>query len=82
MPKFRLGATVTILASEKSDGRFNKGKIIGIEATTDNLYLGYVSKKEFLSRFTVFRYKLAYIDCFTKRAGTDWFSEAEISNAM
>ncbi len=77
-----MGSTVTILSSEKTDGRFNSGKIIGVEAMADNLYLGYVSKKEFLSRFTVFRYKLAYIDCVTKRAGTDWFSEGEISNAM
>lgn len=80
--KFRFGSNVIIRSSQKSDGKFNVGKVVGIEANEDASYLGYTSKKEFLSRFKVFSYKVAFIDCITKRASSQWFPESELTNAL
>jgi len=76
---YRMKQNLKILSSQKKDGRFNFGKVVGIELTEDAYYLGYKDKKEFLDRFTIAKYKLAYIDCFTKRACTEWFNERELS---
>lgn len=67
-----MGKKVKILTSEKTDGRYNYGKIVGIELLEDRYYLGYIDEREFLNRFTMERYKVAYIDCVTNRANTEW----------
>lgn len=74
----RMNKKVKILSGQKTDGRFNAGVIVGIELTEDNHYLGYRSASEFLKRFTNPRYKVAYIDCVTERACTEWFYEREL----
>lgn len=76
--KFKLKSKVK-LSRQKADGSFNYGTIIGIELLEDNFYLGYKNEKEYLNRFKgKARYKVLYIDNFTKRAIQDWFSENEI----
>jgi hypothetical protein len=74
----RMNSKATILIHKKVDGRLNKGVIVGIEMTEDRAYLGYLTPSEFFSRFTRPRYKVAYIDCVTNRACTDWFQEDEL----
>lgn len=74
----RLGSKVTIYANQKIDGRYNTGKIIGIELTPDAYYLGHRGEKSYLSQFTVPKYKIAYVDCFTNRGCTEWHSEDDL----
>lgn len=78
-PEFRMGQKVIILSSKKRDGRYNHGTIIGIEKYEDALYCGYINEKEFLSRFSKCRYKIVYIDVFTKKAGTNWVIQSELA---
>jgi hypothetical protein len=74
----RMNKKVTILTGKKIDGRVNKSIVVGIEMTEDKAYLGYLSPSEFFSRFTKPRYKVAYIDCVTDRACTEWYREDEL----
>lgn len=76
--KFKMKNKVRILTSKKIDGRYNEGIIIGMELIENGFYLGYSSKKEYLNRFLSERYKVAYVDCVTERAGTDWFSDIQL----
>lgn len=78
MSTYRLGQRVKILTSEKTDGRFNCGKIVGIVMTQNGFYLGYMNEKEFLARFTIPEYVVAYIDCVTERACTDRFTHSQL----
>jgi hypothetical protein len=39
---------------------------------------GYMNEKEWMSRFTTCKYKVAYIDCFTNRACTEWVYEKDL----
>lgn len=76
--RFRLGKKVKIIPSKKISGAFNHGKVIGIELTPSAYYLGHRGEKEYLSRFTVPRYKVAYVDCVTKHGSVEWFNENEL----
>lgn len=78
MSEFRMKQRVTILSSQKTDGRYNNGRIIGIELLEDAAWLGYHNEKEFMGRFTKSKYKVAYIDCFTERACIEWVYEKEL----
>jgi hypothetical protein len=69
---------VKIIKHRKIDGRYNYGTIVGIEMIQDACYLGYRNEKEYVARFTVPRYKVAYVDCFTTRAQTEWFDKKEL----
>jgi len=77
---FRMKQKVKIVSSQKADGKYNYGKVVGIEYTQDAHYLGYKTEKEFLARYTVPRYKVAFVDCFTERAEDGWFNEAELES--
>lgn len=77
----KMKAKVKILNSQKTDGRFNFGRVVGIEMTQNGLFLGYTSEREFMSRFTIPRYKVAYVDCFTAKACAEWFDEAQLERA-
>ena len=79
MTKFRMRQKVVIIPSRKTDGRYNQGTVVGIEFVQDGCYLGYNSEKEYLARYTVPRYKVAYVDCVTLQASTTWFCENELS---
>lgn len=63
---------VRILEPRKTDGRYNEGTIFGMEKTQNAFYLGYRNESEFKARFTGEKYKVVYIDCFTKRACEEW----------
>ena len=78
MSDFRMKQKVTITSKQKTDGRYNNGRIIGIELIENAMYLGYRNEREFMDRFTESRYKVAYIDCFTERACTEWYYEKEL----
>ena len=74
----KLNQTVKILASKKTDGRYNFGKIIGIEKYNPNFIFGYVDLKHFYNSLEGTRYKVAYQDCFTNRFCQDWYCEKEL----
>ena len=76
---FKIGSKVKILAGVKADGRCNYGRVVGVVMEQNGNYLGYRDEKEFLSRFTVPTYTVAYIDCVTERACVGEFSEKELS---
>lgn len=75
---FRMKQKVKIASQQKIDGRFNFGTIIGIEYEPDAYYLGYKSEREYVSRFTVPKYKVAYIDCYTNRANMEYFYDSDL----
>jgi len=52
--------------------------------TLDNArdFAANLDEREYLQRFTVPRYKIAYIDCVTKRACTEWFSANELEKGV
>ena len=70
--QLNINKKVWILSSKKSDGRYNQGKVVGIENTNDSLY--FVNKTHFYKGFLPCRYKVAYIDLVTKRGLSEWFS--------
>ena len=76
--KFRMNQKVNILDGRKIDGRYNQGYIYGIEKVQDGFYLGYLSEKEFLNRFTREKYKVVYFDCVTHSACQEWFLECQL----
>lgn len=78
--KFRFNQTVKILKGRKIDGRYNVGKIVGIERYTNQLVLGYFNLKQFYDDFKKVKYKVAYQDCVTNRFCQEWFCEDEIEN--
>ena len=78
--KFKMGQKVKILSSKKTSGLFNYGTIIGIEKEEDAYYLGYISEKEYLARFTTIKYKVAYVDCYTNKASCLWEYEKNLQN--
>ena len=71
--KFRMNQKVKILSSKKLDGRYNYGKIVGMEKCQNGCYMGYKNEKEFLARYTIEKFKVVYIDCATNRACEEWF---------
>ena len=74
--KYRMGGIVWILSSKKTDGLYNKGKIVGVEL---NYYgLGYMTERQYLNDFGHPRYKVAYVDCFTNRACSEWLCESDL----
>jgi len=77
---FRLRQKVKIKSSEKMDGRFNYGTIVGVELLQNGSYLGYRTEREFLNRFdgksAIF--KVAYVDCVTDRACVETYSMHEL----
>jgi hypothetical protein len=76
MKQLNINKKVWILSSKKSDGRYNQGKVVGIENTNDNLY--FVNKTHFYKGFLPRRYKVAYIDLVTKRGFSEWFSYNDV----
>lgn len=74
-----MGQRVKILSSRKSDGRYNIGKIIGMEKTTTSEF-GYFNEKQFWEDIEkgMPRYKVAYVDCFTKNFYQSWFYENDL----
>jgi len=75
---FKMKAKVKIISNQKIDGRFNFGTIIGIALEPNGIYLSQSSEKSWLASFTAAQYKVAYVDCFTNRACTEWFQEKEL----
>lgn len=76
---FKLKSKVQILSSKKLDGRYNTGVVVGVEMSNDNL-IAY-TEKDYFAGFEIYRYKVAYVDCFTNRCGTEWVSEKDIEKA-
>ena len=74
--KFRMNNKVYILSSRKIDGRYNRGKIVGVELSYYGL--GYLTENQYFNDFEHPRYKVAYVDCFTNKASCQWYSEEEI----
>ena len=74
--KFKMKQKVWIISSRKTDGRYNRGTIVGVEL---NYYgLGYLTEAQFIRDHGHARYKVAYIDVFTTRACSEWFSECDL----
>ena len=68
---------VWLLNSKKTDGRYNKGVVVGIELSYDGL--GYMTERQYLSEFKEYRYKVAYVDVCTGRACTEWLHHTDVS---
>jgi hypothetical protein len=68
---------VWITSSKKTDGRYNRGVVKGIDLFYDGL--GYISETQYLKDFEEWRYKIAYVDVFTKRACQEWIHYKELS---
>ena len=77
MKILNLNKKVWITKDRKIDGRYNKGKIVGIDKTYP--YLTFKNEADFFKSFEVSRYKVAYIDCFTGRSETEWVMPTELS---
>ena len=79
--KFRMNSKVWIShkGERKTDGRYNQGKIVGVQAINDGLC--FAGKAEFFAGFNSFRYKVAYIDVCTERGVSKWFNEGCISKS-
>lgn len=75
---FRLKSKVKILSSNKINGAFNYGVIVGVELMENAYYLTYKNEKEFVARHNTPIYRVAYIDCVTKRGCSEWFDEKEL----
>lgn len=80
--KFRMKQKVKIISSQKTDGRFNYGRVVGIEIKQNAFCLGYSNKTEFFKRFdgASIEYTIAYIDCVTNRACVEKFMDKELNN--
>ena len=76
MTDFKMGAKVTLTNSRKTDGRYNHGIIVGIEKSYP--YLAFHTEAQFFKSFVVKKYKVAYVDCFTGKACSDWVSYEDV----
>lgn len=74
--KFKMNSKVYILSSKKTDGRYNKGKVVGVELSYYGL--GYLTETQYLNDFENPKYKVAYVDCFTNKACCQWYAEEEL----
>lgn len=72
-----MGNKVWILNSKKTDGRYNKGVIVGIEK--DYIKLGFMTESQYFRDFIEYRYKVAYVDVFTGRAIAEWIYHTNLS---
>jgi len=72
-----MNQAVGILSSKKTDGRYNRGTIVGIELQHDGS-LWCMTQKDFVSQFKQARYKVAFTDVFTTRSSAEWFQEHEL----
>lgn len=77
MSEIKINNKVWILSSQKTDGRYNKGVVIGLEKTYE--FLGYVSESQFIRDHKLTRAKVAFVDVSTKKGCAEWFSLRELS---
>lgn len=74
---YKLGKKVWIL-HKKTDGTYNKGKIVGIKSVYP--FLGFKSEKDFLSDIQVTEYQVAYVNGFNGKGYIDWYLVKEITD--
>lgn len=74
--KFRMGKKLWILSSKKTTGEFNRGTVVGIDLSYHGL--GFINEAQFVRDHIHARYKVAYVDVFTKRAVTEWLHESDL----
>ena len=77
---FRLGSRVKILDKENNQ-RFNYGKVIGVDLRSDNSYFDQTTEKNFIKRFNLPFYKVAYVDCISAQVCCEWFAEKDLEKA-
>ena len=68
---------IWIVSSKKTDGRYNKGKIVGTRMYYP--YLSVVTFSQFKSELIVDQYQVAYQDVFTEKFCLEWFAVDELS---
>ena len=73
---FKMGSKVYITSTQKADGRYNKGKIVGVELFYYGL--GYLTETQYLNDFEGPKYKVAYVDCVTNKACAQWYLESDL----
>jgi hypothetical protein len=74
--RYKMGNKVYIKSSKKLDGRFNRGKIVGVELSYHAL--GFLTEAQYLNDFEHPKYKVAYVDVFTGRAYASWYEEDDL----
>ena len=77
MSEIRMNQKVWIINSKKVDGRYNRGKVIGLEKSYESL--GCFTENQFLREFELTMCKVAYIDVFTKKGCQEWVSITDVS---
>ena len=73
----RIGKKAWMTGSIKTDGRCNVGKVVGVDLIYEGL--GFITEKQFISSHVPYRYKVAYVDVFTKRAISEWVHKSDVS---
>lgn len=73
-PAFRIGQKVWF--GKKTDGRYNVGKVVSIDVAYIGLYA--ITEKQFFDGLEATRFKVAYIDCVTKKACLEWLTKADL----
>lgn len=68
---------VWLLNSKKTDGRYNKGVIVGIDKIYEGL--GYMTERQYQQDFVVYKYKVAYVDVYTNKACNEWVHHSYVS---
>jgi hypothetical protein len=77
MSESKLSGNVWILSSKKTDGRYNKGKIVGYRS--GHGCLGFFNLRQFMDAIKIEEYQVAYQDCFTQRYCIEFFRPNELS---
>lgn len=73
---YKIGKKVWIL-HKKTDGTYNKGKIVGIKSSYP--FLGFMTERDFLSDIQVVEYQVAYITGNGK-GYIEWYLTTEITD--
>jgi len=68
---------VWIISARKTDGRYNKGKVVGKSMTYP--YLSTMTFSSYKAALVEYQYQVAYQDVFTKKCCLEWFSASDLS---
>ena len=68
---------VWITKDRKTDGEYNKGKVVGIKKIYEGL--GFYTESQYLNGFIEYEYLVAFVDTSTKRGYAEWVYYEDLS---